>query len=179
MEENNDRLVITTCAAGLICGFIDALFTIYYRKIIPASQWALTEGNTTKIKALFHKYNLLWSEQAREVAIWLLLLLITVIIAKQSKRRWAAFLTSVSLWKAGRLLSLYFLIDWPRNFTSYDILSLWPYASVVPIWTIIAFCLFFSAAAYLILKRSNTPVVKNQFAGETRSKSKKKRKQNI
>lgn len=174
MEESNDRIVITTCTAGLICGFIDALFTIYYRKIIPAAQWALTEGVPSKIKALFGKYNLLWTEQAREAAILLLLLLISLLIANQSKR-WAALLISIASWKAGRLLSLYFLIDWPKNITSYDILSIWPYAAVIPIWATTAFCLFLTIAAYLILKRNNGSSAKNQLAGETRTKRKKRK----
>ena len=147
---------------GFALGFINAIFDIYARRIMPLEQWDLHVKDAKTLTEFLSKYNLLLTGQYAEIAVFIVIIAATLGIGYCAASRTGFLLILLGLWKSSKLLFMFFAIGWPSSLDKWDILFLFPSPVLSPVYitVILSVLLLIIAFALLVIKNEEAPVAK-------------------
>lgn len=116
-------------------GFMEALSTVYIRKIIPLEIWTLQAADLDSLVKLLENYQVLWTEQARQTAVAAAIAAAAFLAAEKNGRIWlGAVLIPAGTLKIWQYLFLLLLIRWPSSPDAYDIIAFIPSPFIGPVY---------------------------------------------
>lgn len=132
--------------------FFESIVVIYTRRILPISDWKIEVRDCPSLLLFLEKHHILWTEQAREVCILIVLITFAIIAGSTIKEKFAYFMLTLGIWLLFRYIFLYSLIKWPDNFQTMDILFLIPGPFIIQVYVPILISIFFLAISGFLLK---------------------------
>ena len=147
---------------GCALGFLNAIFDIYARRIIPLEQWNLYVKDIKTLTEFLKTYNLLLSGQYVEIAIFIIIIAIILGIGYCAKSRISFLLILLALWKSSKLLFMFFAIGWPSSFQALDVVFLYPSPTISPVYItiILSLLLLIISFALLMVNQEEAPAAK-------------------
>jgi len=128
-------------------GFFDSAIVVYLREI------AYPGGFSLPIKALSSTLSL--TEILRELFSLVMLLLVSVLIAKKGLERFGWFLYIFAVWDIFYYLFLKLILGWPASFFTTDILFLIPVVLTGPVLAPLLLTILMILFSVLILKATS------------------------
>ncbi|MFC2097249.1 hypothetical protein ACFLSI_02825 [Bacteroidota bacterium] len=114
---------------GISMAHLEGVTVVYLRRAL-----GIIDSQTNKelLKKIPKHY--IFIEKTREIATILMLVTLALLVGKTWIDIMVVFLWTFAFWDLFYYLSLYFLIKWPSNFTTMDVLFLIPRPWIAPVW---------------------------------------------
>lgn len=114
---------------GIAMAHLEGVVVVYLRKALGIID---SESNRASLENFPKRY--IFIERTREVATILMLVILALLVGETWLEKIVAFLWTFAFWDLFYYLSLYFLIKWPPNLTTIDVLFLIPRPWIAPVW---------------------------------------------
>ncbi len=153
---NNEREVrkriILLIIYAIAMAYLEAMVVVYLRKLVPISTWK-EATNYQKIIQLIREAGIMWSEQTREFATIIMLIVLSYLFGRNKRERIAGFLISFGIWDIFYYIFLYIWLHWPSSLFTWDVLFLIPVPWVSPVIIPIIISTIFIIQGSIILKK--------------------------
>ncbi|MFC2132477.1 hypothetical protein ACFLRG_01670 [Bacteroidota bacterium] len=114
---------------GISMAHLEGVTVVYLRRALGIID---SQTNRELLKKIPKHY--IFIEKTREIATILMLVTLALLVGKTWIDIMVVFLWTFAFWDLFYYLSLYFLIKWPSNFTTMDVLFLIPRPWIAPVW---------------------------------------------
>jgi len=114
---------------GISMAHLEGVTVVYLRRALGIID---SQSNRELLKKIPKHY--IFIEKTREAATILMLVTLTLLVGKTWLDMMVVFLWTFAFWDLFYYLSLYFLIKWPSNFATIDVLFLIPRPWIAPVW---------------------------------------------
>ncbi len=151
---NSEKITKTvfTAISAVSLGFIEAILSIYTRRIIPMVQWNSQVKDIKSLTKLLNDQQLLWTQQAAEIASLLIIVSIAFAAGKDGRQRAALLMLAAGLWKLFKTVFMFIMIGWPGGSAQWEIVTLWPAPCLAPVYLSVLMCLILLVIAFILLK---------------------------
>jgi len=169
---NNEKIFKTALIfiIGSALGLLDAVFSIYTKKIIPMSEWNLHSGSISSLTEVFKSYQLLQIGQASEITILIIIIACAFASGFDAKTRAGFLLLLLGLWKSLRVLFLFFIIGYPKDFAAWDLVFLYPSLTFSPVYLTFGISLIFLILAFILLTKQGGEASNNSKPARKKKK---------
>jgi len=142
---------------GIAFGYIEAAVVVYLRAIFHPDGFSFP---LTNVGTILQQKPLLFTEIGREAATIVLIFTGAWLFGRNSRQRFAYFLTIFAIWDIFYYVWLKVLLDWPASIMDWDILFLIPttWASAVLYPVLISITLLIFAAVILYRDARGRPI---------------------
>ena len=114
---------------GISMAHLEGVTVVYLRRALGIID---SQSNKKVLEKNLKRY--IFIEKTREVATILILVTLALLVGKTWLDMIVVFLWTFAFWDLFYYLSLYFLIKWPSNFATIDVLFLIPRPWIAPVW---------------------------------------------
>lgn len=164
--------VFAAVATGAVIGFIEAVFTLYERRLLPINEWNSSVHDLNTLTAALVKNQLLWTMQSTELCMLLLTAIFAVAIGRTSRDKTVFFMLLLGASKIVHYLCLFFMIGWPRSLAEGDIIFVCPSPWIAPVYvslTIWFLMIAISVFIYFSPERADTHLSVQSMPSENNS----------
>jgi len=159
---------------GASLAFVEAVVTVYTRRIMPLGKWQAEVNDSTSLIHFMERHHLLWTEQAREVALLIILVVVAYMAGSHFKEKAGAFLFTVGIWNLAYYTLLYLLIRWPPTLAAWDAHIVIPRPVPMPIYaSVIASLAFLMLSVFLLKSPAGGGGGKSKGASKSKGENKK------
>ncbi len=137
---------------GAAMAFVEAVVTVYTRRLMPLRDWQAEVNDYGSLIHFMEKYHLLWTEQAREAAVLIVLVAVACMAGSHFKQRAGAFLWTLAVWNLSYYTILYLMIRWPPTLAAWDAHIVIPRPVPMPIYVSVIASLAFLMISVLLVK---------------------------
>lgn len=137
-------------------GHLEGVVVVYLRGILPTV--IELEGITayTEYARILMASSIIFTEQTRELATIIMLIIFAGLIGKNLMQRLAVFLYIFGMWDITYYISLYILLRWPPSLLTIDTLFLIPGPWIAPVYVPVILSFIMIGIGIYILKREWT-----------------------
>ncbi len=130
---------------ALAMGYLEAAVVVYLRVLILSNEVSISAPE-----------RIYWTEIFREAATIVMLVTITLLVAKNWLERFLYFIYIFSIWDLSYYLFLYLILRWPPTLFTQDIYFLIPKPWIGPVWLpLFLFSILFIVSFYALFRRGN------------------------
>ncbi len=129
---------------ALAMGYLEAAVVVYLRALILSNEVSISASGT-----------IYWVEIFREAATIVMLVTLTLLVAKNWLERFLYFIYIFSIWDISYYLFLYLILRWPPTLFTQDIYFLIPKPWIGPVWfPLFLFSILFVVSFHSLFKRN-------------------------
>jgi len=141
---------------AIAMGHLEGVVVVYLRGILPTV--IELEGITayTEYARILMASSIIFTEQTRELATIIMLIIFAGLIGKNLMQRLAVFLYIFGMWDITYYISLYILLRWPPSLLTIDTLFLIPGPWIAPVYVPVILSFIMIGIGIYILKREWT-----------------------
>jgi hypothetical protein len=152
--------------------FFEAIVNVYLRRLMPLKSWQAEVTDYGSLVHFMERHHLLWTEQAREVAVIIMLIVVAYLAGSHAKQKAGAFLFTASIWNISYYIFLSMLIKWPPTLAAWDAHFMVPRPLMAPIYVSIIVSLALLMVSVILLKSSPGGGGKAKSAAKAPAKTK-------
>ncbi len=153
---------------GIAMAHLEGVTVVYIRRVLGYStggdfkNYLVDKGITTLqgFTDFFAGQNMLWIERGREAATIVMLLCVSLLVARNWRQFLAFFLWTFAIWDICYYLSLRILVGWPASLMDLDCVFLIPIPWFAPLWFVLLVMVLLIILSFRILawdRKKETP----------------------
>ena len=128
------RLLIPVTLFAAAMGYLEAVVVVYLRGLLPTIINISNISDYTSFLNELLQTPMYQTEQTRELATIIMLIIFAGLLGKNLLQKLAVFLYTFGVWDIVYYISLFVLLRWPQNLYTMDILFLIPGPWIAPVY---------------------------------------------